>query len=132
MNYKSHIRLGFTTLEREVVKVPVNSRVMVDPQNFRRVNPNYPVSDVQFADFDLPVKPRRVENENAGPLELQVDDNCSRTQKEPLHKPHGQRGEVEREFTEEELLISSPIVLGFVFSEKLWLKLTISGIQEIE
>jgi len=43
MNYKSHIGLGFTKLDREVIKVTINSRVMVDPQTFRRINPNYPV-----------------------------------------------------------------------------------------
>lgn len=38
----------------------------------------------------------------------------------------------ERTFTEEELLIASPVVLGFAFSEKLWLEFTVSGIREIE
>lgn len=154
MNYKSHIGLGFTKLDREVIKVTINSRVMVDPQTFRRINPNYPVSDIQVADLDLPIKTHRESDdeeccsygnvsskwrpllvdrhENAGPLELEVDDNRNRPRKESMDKPHSQRGEVKREFTEEELLISSPVVLGFVFSKKLWLELTISGIQEIE
>lgn len=35
-------------------------------------------------------------------------------------------------FSEEELLIASPVVLGFAFSEKLWLEFSISGIQEIQ
>ena len=34
-------------------------------------------------------------------------------------------------FTEEELLIASPVVLGFAFSEKLWLEFTVSGISEV-
>ncbi|KAF2127504.1 P-loop containing nucleoside triphosphate hydrolase protein [Dothidotthia symphoricarpi CBS 119687] len=34
-------------------------------------------------------------------------------------------------FTEEELLIASPVVLGFAFSEKLWLEISLSGIEEI-
>lgn len=40
--------------------------------------------------------------------------------------------EKDREFTEEELLISSPVVLGFAFSEKLWLEFSISGLKDIE
>lgn len=36
-----------------------------------------------------------------------------------------------RTFTEEELLLTSPVMLGFAFSEKLWLEFTISGIHEI-
>lgn len=38
----------------------------------------------------------------------------------------------EPEFTEEELLIASPVVLGFAFSEKLWLEFSVSGVNEIE
>lgn len=34
-------------------------------------------------------------------------------------------------FTEEELIIASPVVLGFAFSEKLWLEFSLSGIEEI-
>lgn len=35
-------------------------------------------------------------------------------------------------FTEEELLIASPVVLGFAFSEKLWLEFSLSGIDDIK
>jgi hypothetical protein len=34
-------------------------------------------------------------------------------------------------FSEEELLIASPVVLGFAFSEKYWLEFSLSGIEEI-
>jgi hypothetical protein len=108
MNYKSHIGLGFTKLDGEVIKVTINSRVMVDPQTFRRINPNYPVSDIQVADLDLPIKTHRESDdeeccsygnvsskwrpllvdrhENAGPLELEVDDNRNRPRKEAKDK----------------------------------------------
>ena len=39
---------------------------------------------------------------------------------------------VQQLFTEEQLLLSSPLVLGFAFSEKLWLEFTISGLRDIE
>lgn len=35
------------------------------------------------------------------------------------------------EFTEEEYLIASPVVLGFSFGEKLWLEFTVSGVKDI-
>ena len=35
-------------------------------------------------------------------------------------------------FTEEELLIASPVVLGFAFSEKLWLEFSLLGIGDIQ
>jgi hypothetical protein len=38
----------------------------------------------------------------------------------------------EDSFTDDELLIASPVVLGFAFSEKLWLEFTVSGIRDVE
>ena len=38
----------------------------------------------------------------------------------------------EQLFTNDELLIASPVVLGFSFNEKLWLEFTVSGIREID
>ncbi|RMZ85246.1 hypothetical protein DV738_g314, partial [Chaetothyriales sp. CBS 135597] len=35
-------------------------------------------------------------------------------------------------FSEEELLIASPVVLGFSFNEKLWLEFTVSGISDVK
>lgn len=35
------------------------------------------------------------------------------------------------QFTDEEYLIASPVVLGFSFGEKLWLEFTVSGIKDI-
>jgi SpoVK/Ycf46/Vps4 family AAA+-type ATPase len=34
-------------------------------------------------------------------------------------------------FSDEEYLIASPVVLGFAFTEKLWLEFTVSGVEEI-
>ncbi|KAF7946081.1 uncharacterized protein EAE97_005119 [Botrytis byssoidea] len=48
-----------------------------------------------------------------------------------------EKGQVEEDkkappvFTDEEYLISSPVVLGFAFAEKLWLEFTVSGIKDI-
>jgi hypothetical protein len=36
-----------------------------------------------------------------------------------------------RSFSEEDFLIASPVVLGFAFSEKLWLEFTVSGISDV-
>ncbi|KAF2846580.1 hypothetical protein T440DRAFT_405332 [Plenodomus tracheiphilus IPT5] len=59
--------------------------------------------------------------------------------KENGRNPAGQLEETEdtpetkrQVFTEEELLIASPVVLGFAFSEKLWLEFSLSGINEIK
>lgn len=76
-----------------------------------------------------------IEDEEGTPrvVEVEVDENGNEIQKEKMDRIEGDTGGTqEREFTEEELLVSSPVVLGFAFSEKLWLEFTISGISEIE
>ncbi|KAI2690275.1 hypothetical protein DTO012A7_4034 [Penicillium roqueforti] len=64
-------------------------------------------------------------------VEVEVDENGTEVQKEKMDRIEGATDTKEREFTEEELLIASPVVLGFAFSEKLWLEFTISGISDI-
>ena len=46
--------------------------------------------------------------------------------------PADDAGEEPPEFTDEEYLIASPVVLGFAFAEKLWLEFTVSGVKEIQ
>lgn len=65
-------------------------------------------------------------------VEVEVDEYGQEIQKEKMDRIESDAAEKAREFTEEELLIASPVVLGFAFSEKLWLEFTISGISDIE
>lgn len=172
MNYRFHKGMGFYKKKRQVIKVNINGRVMVDPAIHRRINPNYPISTVkpkdpdildededsddgscgccgsseeedtkprdQLEDADKPkTKMKLVMDENDRPqiVEVELDEQGNEIQKEDIdHLPANQEGNAdqEREFTEEELLIASPVVLGFAFSEKLWLEFTVSGINEIE
>lgn len=62
-------------------------------------------------------------------VEVELDENGDEIQKENMNAVDDSS---EREFTEEELLIASPVVLGFAFSEKLWLEFSISGVSDIE
>ncbi|KAJ5094968.1 hypothetical protein N7532_007259 [Penicillium argentinense] len=76
-----------------------------------------------------------VEGDDGNPrvVEVEVDENGQEITKEKMDRIEGDAANPqEREFTEEELLIASPVVLGFAFSEKLWLEFTISGISDIE
>ncbi|KAM0326670.1 hypothetical protein ACHAQA_006540 [Verticillium albo-atrum] len=41
-------------------------------------------------------------------------------------------GEEEAEFSDEEYLLASPVVLGFSFGEKMWLEFSVSGVKEIQ
>jgi SpoVK/Ycf46/Vps4 family AAA+-type ATPase len=65
-------------------------------------------------------------------VEVEVDESGAEIQKEKIDRIDNNAETKEREFTEEELLVASPVVLGFAFSEKLWLEFTISGISDIE
>ncbi len=66
--------------------------------------------------------------------EVELDENGQEIQKEKMDQLSGteEEGPAQREFTDEELLTASPVVLGFAFSEKLWLEFTVSGIRDID
>jgi hypothetical protein len=175
MNYRFHKGMGFYKKKRQVIKVNINGRVMVDPAIHRRINPNYPISTVKPKDPDLidqseeedsdddscgcgdasddegqqpadqfeETKEEEVktkmklvvdENERAHIVEVEMDDNGNEIQKEDIDRLPSQPDGSDNDhvFTEEELLIASPVVLGFAFSEKLWLEFTVSGINDIE
>ncbi|KAJ5736435.1 ATPase AAA-type core [Penicillium malachiteum] len=167
MNYRFHKGMAFYKKKRSVIKVNIESRVMIDPAIHRRINPNYPISTVRPKDPDLldlsdrgsdaedaesdcgccasdsdsdsgsqadtPRKLYKVIEGDDGTLrvvQVEVDEDGQEIQKENLDRIEG--GVLDREFTEDQLLIASPVVLGFAFSEKLWLELSISGISDIE
>ena len=172
MQYRFHKGMAFYKKKRQVIKVNINGRVMVDPAIHRRINPNYPISTVkpadpdilesdddccctdssqnesssdeegtgqkagdQFGETDRPIMKWKVVKDDDGHfqvVEVEVDGDGNPIQKEDLNELPSQDGEKEREFTEEEFLIASPVVLGFAFSEKLWLELTVSGINRID
>lgn len=169
MNYRFHKGMGFYKKKRQIIKVNINGRVMVDPAIHRRINPNYPISTVkpkdpdileededsndascgccdssdegdskpvgQLDDADKPkTKMKLVMDDNDRPhiVEVEMDENGNEIQKEDIDQLPDQDGTAEREFDDEELLIASPVVLGFAFSEKLWLEFTVSGINDID
>lgn len=44
MNYQFHKGLAFMKKKKQVAKININGRIMIDPATFRRVNPNYPIA----------------------------------------------------------------------------------------
>ncbi|KAL2825266.1 hypothetical protein BDW59DRAFT_146306 [Aspergillus cavernicola] len=86
----------------------------------------------QHGDSDSPkLVYKVVRNKQGRPqvVTVEVDENGNEIRKESMDEVGDAS---ERDFTEEELLIASPVVLGFAFSEKLWLEFSISGISDIE
>ncbi len=170
MNYRFHKGMAFYKKKRQIIKVNINGRVMVDPAIHRRINPNYPISTVkpkdpdileeeedsnddscgccqssdddggqrptdQLEDADKPrTRMKLVMDADERPhiVEVEMDENGNEVQKEDIDQLPGQDGTAERQFNDEELLIASPVVLGFAFNEKLWLEFTVSGINDID
>ena len=204
VNYKSHEGLAYYKKRKQVIKVNINGRIMVDPAIHRRILPNYNVSTVKPKDSDsldsdydddsddegcgcgdryvfefnplcciclllcssddgqghgleerekrsddepkMKLKVVLDEKEQPRVIEVPVDADGQELHVEKLEevpsKMMKEDGEIEvivpeedkkvlPTFTDEEYLISSPVVLGFAFAEKLWLEFTVSGIKDI-
>ncbi|EON63621.1 hypothetical protein W97_02849 [Coniosporium apollinis CBS 100218] len=176
MNYRFHKGLAFMKKKKQVAKVNINGRIMIDPAIFRRINPNYPISLIKPKDPDdmygddgsecsgccgsdseeeqepgaegpaplpgeekeekekMKYKVIRDKGDKVHVIQVPVDEEGQEVPVENLEKIKGGGGEKtkEQDFTDEELLIASPVVLGFAFSEKLWLEFSLSGVRDIE
>ncbi len=53
VNYKSHEGMAYYKKRKQIIKVNINGRIMVDPAIHRRINPNYNVSTVKPKDPDV-------------------------------------------------------------------------------
>jgi hypothetical protein len=168
MNYRHHKGMAYAKRKKQVLKIHIDGRVMVDPAIHRRINPNYPVSvvkpkeDPDGINFEEPEDDcgcgnvsdsDAVGNNQPTPSDetIQVQEKkrykvvkmptgqniiIEVNSKEDVHSSHKteplpEDKQLTHEFTEEELLIASPVVLGFAFSEKLWLEFTVSGISDV-
>jgi SpoVK/Ycf46/Vps4 family AAA+-type ATPase len=166
MNYRQHKGMAYAKRKKQVLKIHIDGRIMVDPAIHRRINPNYPVSVVKPKDDgvhddddddncgcessseseadgnDQPTPSDETiqvtEKKKFKVVKLPTGQNIivevnSKDDVDASHKTEPLPGEKrsKHEFTEEELLIASPVVLGFAFSEKLWLEFTVSGISDV-
>lgn len=52
MNYRFHKGMAFHKKKKQVLKININGRVMVDPATFRRINPNYAISLIKSHEGD--------------------------------------------------------------------------------
>ncbi|KAI5457132.1 hypothetical protein BGZ63DRAFT_365701 [Mariannaea sp. PMI_226] len=181
VHYMSYQGIAFMKRKKNaVVKFHISkSRIMVDPAIFRRINPNYSVSQVRPKDHDIIMDSddsddsdeccccdsdsdsggdtkikyvTKVYRDKEGEITIEripkdelsdeeVDQNLDVI---PEHNNTGEGGgnhdktnndnnkKTDTEFTDEEYLLASPVVLGFAFSEKQWLEFCVSGIEDIK
>lgn len=156
MNYKTYAGMTFVKKEDKVLKVDVNGRIMIDPAIFRRINPNYPLSTVKTLDNEAEEVTTQ-EFDQYGNITTSTDSQGQPTPASEDFNKHKHFKVVQTAdgksviqldadetakaiieegakdiFTEEQLLIASSTVVGFSFSEKLWLEFAISSIGEIK
>ncbi|KAH9870865.1 hypothetical protein J1614_006437 [Plenodomus biglobosus] len=162
MNYRAQKGIAYMKHKNSIIRFIINGRVMIDPAIFRRINPNYPYSYLKHDELDQDGEDVDDDDESdccgcgSGEDDSETDKlrvimwKDSKGKKHPIQVYQseideengrnlgGQLDETEdadtkrQVFTEEELLIASPVVLGFAFSEKLWLEFSLSGIDEIK
>lgn len=141
-----------------VERLNLNGRIMVDPQNFRRTNPNYTVSSIKNEDPDLLSEPDSEGEQSCWSSDSEGADSATdqvpKTRRKVVRQNDKKKSlaivEVDVEdqgneirnsgddefddadFTEEDYLIASPVVLGFSFAHKRWVEFDVAGIREIK
>jgi len=99
---------------------------MIDRANFRRINPNY--------SFPMP-KPEAVttaHQDDINPTERH-NNNLQAAVFNGIPLLDNSKSKAEQvDLTEEELLIATPVALGFSLADKLWLEFNIEKVQPIE
>ncbi|KAH5617453.1 hypothetical protein HBI23_256600 [Parastagonospora nodorum] len=154
INHRFHRGVAYMKNDNEVARWNCNSRIMVDPATFRRVNPNYPYANKwEHVDHEDRVRAsidrgptdlaKTAGTHTCAPYEEHTRTQCHSSRK-PLQRCSAIVSKVSCEvdsiaepserarFTEEELLVSSPVVLGFDLAEKCWLEFSVSGLHEIQ
>jgi SpoVK/Ycf46/Vps4 family AAA+-type ATPase len=162
MNYRLQKGIAYMKHKNSVIRFNINGRVMIDPAIFRRINPNYQLSYIKHDELnededdndseeDCGCSGDEDDSENEGDKIRTVMWKDHRGKKWPISLAQsvidkeactkteanieGEEDGTDRKsyvFTEEELLIASPVVLGFAFSEKYWLEFSLSGIEDIK
>ncbi|KAH9826097.1 ATPase family associated with various cellular activities (AAA) [Teratosphaeria destructans] len=178
MHYKFHHGLAFMKKKKQVLKININGRIMIDPSTFRRINPNYPISFIKPKDADDLFSDSDNDNDEGGDgcsccgdsddenavgcqdqlqkqdndgdpapkykykwstnndgdavyVAVEVDENGDPIRPQRIDQLDNSADLRNKKFTEDELLLTSPVVLGFAFSEKLWLEFSLSGVKDI-
>ncbi|CAK7210924.1 hypothetical protein SCUCBS95973_000957 [Sporothrix curviconia] len=131
VQYKSYDGMAYYKKKKSAIRVNITGRIMIDPSIHRRVNPNYPISLVRpndsVSDDEVQAK-----NEKADKPEVPEEPEEQNDATEKKGKDEEKAEAPLPEFSDEEYLIASPLVLGFAFAEKMWLEFTVSSVNEIQ
>ncbi|KDQ08103.1 hypothetical protein BOTBODRAFT_139298 [Botryobasidium botryosum FD-172 SS1] len=95
------------------LRINIKTRVMIDKETFKRINPNYPVQDIK--------------GNVAGVLHDESSDDAQDDEVFSYGTTH-----ITDELTPDELLLTSPILYGFSLTEKLWLEFDVEKVTSFE
>jgi hypothetical protein len=107
VKHRWHKGVAYLQHKDDVVRVSSNGQVVLDPVGFRRYNPYSRFSKARLEYLDDSDDEDDKGRENSGEA----------FQSSAL--------------TEEKLLITSPLVVGFSLSEKCWMEFSLSGIEDV-
>ncbi|EDN08101.1 predicted protein [Histoplasma mississippiense (nom. inval.)] len=110
-HYCQYDGTAFFQQKNDLIRVPVNGRIMIDAPCFRNVNPNYP----------------RLQT-----MKPEVFDPWSGATKNKSVSRVRSNGMNPTEMEEDNLLICSPTLLGFSLFNKLWAEFAVADISDIE
>ncbi|KAI0767681.1 hypothetical protein C8Q74DRAFT_1370418 [Fomes fomentarius] len=112
---------------KKAIKYNINSRIMIDRASFRRLNPNYEMPAVKSEMPNYQLGPDQYGNYPPTPPPIPYNPNSA----VPTFQTRSKIPRETNELTEDELLLTSPIVYGFSLADKTWLEFNIEHVQPI-
>lgn len=141
VHYKSYSGMAYYRKKDSVAKYNVqSSRIMIDSATFRRINSNYGYTSVRTHMGAIRRLVARVVDYGSDDSQEEDSDAAEeRTKLESFNDdvetegvPKGKQDKPQRKWTDDDRLIASPVVLGFAFSDKIWLEFAVSSVTEIK
>jgi hypothetical protein len=155
MHYRFYKGLAFFKKKQNLVRLTVDSRIIVDPLTFKRMNPNYSMSAVKpgagsyfMEEFGLDLAEGDFSGTQSGYGSIDftgyndkaltsitsriADRELARRGRRPTTaRGPSKQSLVPEQMTDEQLLLCSATVLGFSFGDKLWAEFAVDHIREI-
>ncbi|KAI0088346.1 P-loop containing nucleoside triphosphate hydrolase protein [Irpex rosettiformis] len=114
---------------KKYVKYSLNSRIMIDRKNFRRLNPNYEFPQLKNEQADQkPTPSRRRLRDLPPPTAFAEDPNIGIP---TLHVSKATE-DLEASMTDNDFLLATTTLYGFSLADKLWLEFNVEQISPIE
>ncbi|KAI0372577.1 P-loop containing nucleoside triphosphate hydrolase protein [Pilatotrama ljubarskyi] len=110
---------------KTTIKHNVKSRIMIDRESFRRLNPSYEMPVVKLDTSQPPSTPDQYGNYPLAPYQYNPNNDI------PILNARARAPREEVELTEDELMLTPPVLYGFSLTDKTWLEFNIQRVQPI-